>query len=250
MDMYLKGKTAIVTGASQGIGRAIAKELAAEGVTVFAVGRNETLLLDLKNEVIAAGGVTPHIFVQDIIATDAPLKIANAAFNVLGTVDILINNAGRSAPLDVVGADDAWSQSMTLDFDRHRQLTQQFIPHFIERKQGVILNITSTYELRSVNASSVAKAAIVVWAKQLSAQLGKYGIRVNCLQPGLINTENIRRFFNTEERKQFAENEIAMQDFGDPQDMANAATFLVSPRASYITGSVLIVDGGMRRYPF
>ncbi|SDG92659.1 SDR family NAD(P)-dependent oxidoreductase [Chitinophaga filiformis] len=250
MDLYLKGKTAVVSGASQGIGRAIAKELAAEGVKVFATARNEELLHSLREEIVAVGGKEPVIFVQDFIAADAPQKIAAAALSSLGHVDILVNNTGRSAPMDVVGPEDEWEGAMTLDFNRHRQLTQALLPHFMERKQGAILNIISTYELRSVNGSAVAKAAIVVWSKQLAGQLGKYGIRINCLQPGLIDTENIRRFFSGDERKQFAEREIPLGDFGEPQDLADMAVFLVSPRARYVTGSVAVVDGGMRHYPF
>jgi 3-oxoacyl-[acyl-carrier protein] reductase len=139
---------------------------------------------------------------------------------------------------------------MTLDFDRPRQLTQQLLPHFMARKQGSILNLASSYELRSINVSAIAKASVVVWSRQLAAQLGPYGIRVNCLQPGLIDTANIRPFFPGDERRKFAEREIPLGDFGEPQDMANMATFLVSPRARYITGTVAVVDGGMRHYPF
>jgi len=250
MDLYLKGKTAVVTGASQGLGRAIAKELAIEGVKVLATARNEELLKSLQEEVVAAGGVEPIIFIQDFVAPDAPQKIAAAALLNLGQVDILVNNTGRSQPLDVIGADELWNESMTMDFDRHRHLTQQLLSHFMERNQGAILNITSTYELRSVNVSAVAKASITMWSKQLSAQLGKHGIRINCLQPGLLDTANVRRIFTAEARKEFAAREIPLGDFGEPQDIANMATFLVSPRAKYITGTVNIVDGGMRHYAF
>lgn len=250
MDLYLKGKTAVVTGASQGMGRAITKELAMEGVKVLAVARNEELLISLIEEITEAGGVVPVTLVQDLVAPDAPQKIAAAALAKLDHVDLLINNAGRSRPLDVTGSDEEWHAALTLDFDRHRQLTQQLLPHFIERKQGSILNIISTYELRSINASAVFKASVVVWSKQLAGELGKYGIRVNCLQPGLIDTENIRRFFPGDERRQFAEKEIPLGDFGEPQDIANMAAFLLSPRAKYITGSVAVVDGGWRHYAF
>lgn len=250
MDLYLKGKTAVVTGASQGIGRAIAKELAMEGVKVLAIARNEDLLNSLQAEVVAAGGMKPVTLVQDFVAADGPQKIAAVALSKLEHVDILINNAGRSRPLDVIGEEEAWIASMTLDFDRHRQLTQQLLPHFMERNQGAILNISSTYELRAVNASAVAKAAVVVWSKQLAGQLGRYGIRVNCLQPGLIDTANIRPLFPGDERRKFAEREIPLGDFGAPQDIANMAAFLVSPRAQYITGTVSVVDGGMRHHPF
>jgi 3-oxoacyl-[acyl-carrier protein] reductase len=250
MDLYLKGKAAVVTGASQGLGRAITKELAIEGVKVLATARNENLLSSLREEIVAAGGVEPVTFVQDFVASDGPQKIAAAALSSLGQVDILINNAGRSRPLDVVGPETGWIESMTLDFDRPRQLTQELLPHFIERRQGTILNIASTYELRVINASAVAKASIVAWSKALAGQLGRYGITVNCLQPGLIDTANIRRIFTDDERRTFAEREIPLGDFGVPADVANLATFLVSPRARYITGTVSVVDGGMRHYPF
>ncbi|WP_343744881.1 SDR family oxidoreductase [Chitinophaga sp.] len=250
MDLYLKGKTAVVTGASQGMGRAITKELALEGVKVLATGRNEDLLNSLREEVVAAGGVGPVILSQDFMATDAAEKIAAAAFAGLGYVDILVNNAGKSVPLDVIGADKDWDASFLLHFDRLRQLTQQFLPQMMERRDGVILNITSTFELRTINASSVAKAAVVVWSKQLAGELGKYGIRVNNLQPGLIDTENIRPFFQGGERQKFASKEIPLGDFGETQDIANMATFLVSPRARYVTGTMVGVDGGLRYSAF
>ncbi|NLR58258.1 SDR family oxidoreductase [Chitinophaga polysaccharea] len=250
MDLYLKGKTAVITGASQGFGRAITKELALEGVKVLAIARNKDLLDTLQKEIMVAGGVVPVVIVQDLMAPDAPQLIAAAALSSLGQVDILINNAGRSQPVDVAGAADAWEESMTLDFERPRQLTEELLPHFIARKQGVILNITSSYELRSINVSAVAKASLVAWSKGLAGQLGQHGIRVNSLQPGLIDTNNTRRFFPDEGRAEFAGKEIPLGDFGEPEDIANMAVFLVSPRARYITGSVAVVDGGMRRYPF
>ena len=250
MNLHLKGKTAVVTGASQGIGRAIAKELAIEGVKVFATGRNEGLLDSLQEEIVSASGAEPITFVQDLVAPEASQKIAAAALSRLGHVDILVNNAGRSSPMGVIGDGNGWVSSMTLDFERPRQLTEQLLPHFIGRRQGVILSLASSYELRVINASAVAKASIVAWSKALAAQLGPYGIRVNCLQPGLIDTANIRRIFSTDERRKVAELEIPLGEFGDAQDVANMVTFLVSPRARYITGTVAVVDGGMRRYPF
>jgi len=250
MNLHLKGKTAVVTGASQGIGRAIAKELATEGAKVFATGRNQALLDSLKDEVVSAGCAEPITFVQDLIALEASQKIASAALSSLGHVDIIVNNAGRSSPMEIIGDEKGWISSMTLDFERPRQLTERLLPHFMDRKQGVILNLASSYELRVINASAVAKASIVAWSKALAAQLGPYGIRVNCLQPGLIDTANTRRIFSGDERTKVAELEIPLGDFGEAQDIANMATFLVSPRARYITGTVAVVDGGMRQYAF
>lgn len=250
MDLQLSGKTALVTGASQGLGRAIAKTLAAEGVKILATARNEALLASLSQEIVEAGGVKPEVLLQDFMAIDAPERIAAAAMSRLGHVDILVNNAGGSRPMDIDAPEEQWVEGMTLNFDRHRQLTQKLLPQFIERRSGSILNLSGNLEPEVVNAAMVAKAGLVVWAKGLSEQLGQYGVTVNCVQPGLIDTAQIRRLYPGDERRKFAEREIALGDFGEPQDVANAVTFLVSPRARYITGTVLLVDGGMRRYSF
>ena len=203
MDLYLKEKTALVTGASKGIGRAIVKELASEGVKVFATGRNQDLLESLRREIVALGHQEPVIFAHDLLAPNAPEIIASAALSALSHIDILINNAGQSQPVAISGSEEPWIKTMGLDFERPRLLTQQLLPHFIARNQGVILNITSTYELRSLNVSAVAKAALAMWSKQLAGEIGKYGIRVNCLQPGLIDTDNIRSYFPGDERRKF-----------------------------------------------
>ena len=250
MDLHLNEKRAIVTGASQGIGRAIAKTLASEGVQLFITARSGELLDSLSEEILKANGRQPYKFPYDFLAADAPQKIADAALASLGDIDILINNVGRSRAVDVIGNEDEWDTGMALDFTRHRQLTQALLPHFMKRKHGSILNITSTYELRHVNVSAVAKASLTVWSKQLAGQLGELGIRINCLQPGLIDTANTRRIFSDDEMKSFASKEIPMGKFGEPEDMADMATFIVSPRAKYITGSVVVVDGGLRHYAF
>lgn len=250
MDLHMQGKTALVTGASQGLGRAIVKALAAEGVTVFATARNADLLASLAAEVEADGGTRPILFEQDFVAADGPHKIADAALAALGHVDILINNAGGSRPMEIDAPEEQWVEGMTLNFDRHRQLTQKLLPNFLSRKSGSIISISGNLEPEVVNAAMVAKAGLVVWSKGLSEQLGQHGVTVNCVQPGLIDTAQIRRLYPGEERSKFASREIALRDFGQPEDVGNAVAFLASPRARYITGIVLLVDGGMRRYSF
>lgn len=250
MDLHVNGKTALVTGASQGLGRAIVKALAAEGVRVFATARNPELLASLATEIERDGGVVPTVFEQDFMAEDGPKRIAETALSVLGHLDILVNNAGGSRPMAIDAPEEQWVEGMTLNFDRHRQLTQALLPNFLARKAGSIVSISGNLEPEVVNAAMVAKAGLVVWSKGLSEQLGEHGITVNCIQPGLIDTAQIRRLYPGDERRKFAEREIAMRDFGEPEDVGNAVAFLVSPRARYITGIVLTVDGGMRRYAF
>lgn len=217
---------------------------------VFATARNEDLLASLISEIEESGGVAPVTFAKDFVAADGPEKIVAAALAAMGHIDILINNAGGSRPMDIDAPEEHWIEGMTLNFDRHRQVTQKLLPNFLARKTGSIVNISGNLEPEVVNAAVVAKAGLVVWAKGLSEQLGQHGITVNCVQPGLIDTAKIRRLYPGEERQKFAEREIAIRDFGQPEDVGNAVTFLASPRARYITGTVLVVDGGMRRYSF
>jgi 3-oxoacyl-[acyl-carrier protein] reductase len=249
MNLDLKSKTAVVSGASMGIGRAIAKGLALEGVRVVAVARRKELLDTLAQEVKAAGGdVIPVI--QDIMTEDAGKKLAAAAIAALGHVDILVNNAGGSRPLPVDAPDSAWDEAMALNFTRYRQVTHALLPQMIERRWGRVINITGKSEPEGLNAAFAAKAAVHAWAKGLSREIGEHGITVNCIPPGRIMSEQIRRNYPEDYRKHFAEEEIPVGYWGEPEDLAALAVFLASPVARYITGTVIPVDGGLRRYQF
>lgn len=250
MDLQLRGKTALVTGASMGLGRAICKTLAAEGVQVLGVARSADLLESLVAEISQSDGTAPLTLIQDFMAADAPALIAADALARLGHVDILINCAGGSRPMAIDAPESEWVEGMTLNFDRHRQLTQQLLAQFIARKGGTIINISGNLEPEVVNAAIVAKAGLVAWSKGLSEQLGRHAVTVNCVQPGLIDTAQIRRLYPGEARREFAERNIALGDFGEPADVANAVAFLASPLARYITGTVMTIDGGMRGYSF
>src|SRR5690349_12267636 len=179
MDLQLAGKTALVTGASMGIGRAIARGLAVEGVHVAVVARRRNLLDELAGEIDKAGGRPPVIIEQDVMAPDSAMRLRDAALGAPGPVDILINSAGGSRPLPVDAPEEKWEEAMTLNFTRLRQLTHAILPGMIERKWGRIVNITGKSEPEHLNAAFSAKAAVHAWAKGLSRDIGKYGITVN-----------------------------------------------------------------------
>jgi 3-oxoacyl-[acyl-carrier protein] reductase len=246
VDLELKSRTAVVTGASIGIGRAIAKGLALEDVRVVAVARRKALLAQLVQEVEAAGGTA----VIPLVEEGAARKLAAAAIAELGHVDILINNAGGSRPLPVDAPDRDWDEAITLNFTSYRKLAHALLPQMIERNWGRIINITGKSEPEGLNAAFAAKAAVHAWAKGLSREIGKHGITVNCIPPGRIMSEQIRRNYPEDYRKRFAEKEIPVGYWGEPEDLAAFALFLASPRARYITGTVIPVDGGLRRYQF
>jgi len=249
MDLELKSKTAIVSGASTGIGRAIARALALEGVRVVALARRKDLLEQLAQEVHAAGGAVIPV-AQDIMEEDAAKKLATTALAELGHVDILVNNAGGSRPLPVDAPDSDWDEALALNFTRYRQVTHALLPQMIERGWGRIINITGKSEPEGLNAAFAAKAAVHAWAKGLSREIGRHGITVNCIPPGRIMSEQIRRNYPEDYRKHSAEEEIPVGYWGEPEDLAAIAVFLASPIARYITGTVIPVDGGLRRYQF
>src|SRR5260221_7695132 len=246
MDLELKGKTALVTGASMGIGRAVAAVLAKEGVRVAVVARRRELLEKLQEEL-----KTPLVIIQqDFLKDDAPEKIASAALAGLRSVDILVNNAGGSRRFTLESSEEQWHEAITLNFTRQRQLTHQLLPQMIARKWGRVINVTGKSEPEGINGAFAAKAAMHSWAKGLSREVGKHGITVNSVPPGRILSEQILRNYSPEFRKKESEEDIPVGEYGQPEDLANLVCFLVSARARYITGAVIPVDGGLRRYQF
>jgi len=246
MDLQLRGRTGLVTGASMGIGRAIAATLAKEGVRLAVMARRRKLLEELEKEI----GSKLVIIECDFLEESAAQTVAQGALAGLGSVDILVNNAGGSRRFTLESNDAQWDEALTLNFVRQRQLAHALLPQMIGRKWGRIINITGKSEPEGLNGAFAAKAAMHSWAKGLSREVGKHGITVNCVPPGRIISEQILRNYSPEFRKKESEEDIPVGEYGQPQDLANLVCFLASPLARYITGAVIPVDGGLRRYQF
>ena len=250
MDLGIKDKCALITGASMGIGRGIALALAAEGVKTAIVARRRKLLDEVAEEIAARGGARPVVIECDFMNEDAPAVISQQALAGLGGVDILVNNAGGSRKFSIETKDEQWDEAMTLNFTRQRQLTHKLLDQMIARGWGRIVNITGKSEPEGINGAFCAKAAMHSWAKGLSREVGKHGITVNSIPPGRIISEQILRNYTPEYRKWQSEHEIPVGEYGQPEDIANLVCFLASPLAGYMTGTVIPVDGGLRRYQF
>lgn len=251
MDLGLRGKTALVTGASSGIGRGVARLLALEGVRVVGAARRVELIAELSRDVRDAGGVEIVPVSMDLYAEDAAERLAADAVAAVGDIDILMNVAGASRPIPFDAPRDAWLEGMTLNFFRLRELTHALVPRMRERRFGRVVNVTGTSEPRMLNAAFTAKAAVHVWSKGLSREVARDGVTVNCLQPGRIHSEQIaKRYPTAEAEREYAEAEIPMARFGEPAEIGAVAVFLASTAASYVTGTVIPVDGGSSRFAF
>ncbi|MBI3067697.1 MAG: SDR family oxidoreductase [Betaproteobacteria bacterium] len=253
MDLGLQGRVAIVTGASSnGIGRAIAGQLADEGAHVAIVARRKRLLLELRRDIAERTGNTPLVICADLTQKKAARAIRDQVLRAFGKVDILVNSAGGSRPLPVAAPDEQWDEALALNFTAVRRLTHSVLASMLAGRWGRIINITGTSEPPMLNAAHSAKAAVHAWAKGISLEIGRAGVTINCVVPGKILSEQIRKRIHPGEanRRAFARKNIPVGFFGDPEDVATLVAFLVSPRARYITGELIHVDGGLRRHAF
>ena len=247
MDLGLKGRTGVVTGASAGLGRAIAASLAREGVQLAIVARRSELLEKFAAEVEAAGSPRPFTIEQDLAAPDAATRVAHQALESLGRVDILVNNAGGHRPAGTFGSDEEWDAAFAINFTIHRRLTALILPGMKSNGWGRIVNVTGRSEPLTVGGGSAAKAAMHSWAKGLSREVGPDGITVNSIAPGKITSEQMLRDYSPEERAAHVA-EIPLGRYGTAEEIAAMATFLASENAGYITGTITRVDGGLTRH--
>ncbi len=250
MELQLNGKTALITGASAGIGAGIATALAAEGVRVVLSGRNKLGLSELASQIKAKGSPEPVVVVGDVGSKTGPADIAAQSLAALGgRIDILVNSAGASRPMPTEETDDFWDEALNLNFAAARRLTQHIVPAMKQAKWGRIINISGAMVGPKMNAAAPAKAALISWSRTLAFELGSFGITVNTIAPGRINSIQIlTKLHPTEQsRTDFIRQNIPAGYFGEPHDIGDLATFLSSPLARYISGAAIPVDGGAVR---
>jgi len=250
MDLQLNGKTCLVTGASVGCGEAVARVLAREGAQVVMTARRTDLMDTIANEIEQQGGARPHILAGDIMDPADIKRVCADAVSEAGPIDILVNAAGGSRPIPVEADDDVWQEAFDLNFHSCRRFTHELLPSMRERGFGRVIGFSGSMEPRTLNAAIAAKAAIHLWAKGLSCDVAKQGVTVNSIAPGRIKSEQIMdKLYPTEGARQaFIDSNIPMGYFGEAEDVGNVVAFLCSPLASYITGCVIPVDGGMHTF--
>jgi 3-oxoacyl-[acyl-carrier protein] reductase len=249
MNLDLAGRTALVTAASGGIGRGVAEALADAGVRVAISGRTRASLEMVAETLASRAGGRPAIVVGDVGATGGPAQIATEAAAALGgRIDILVNNAGGARPITGEVDDAYWEESLILNFIAARRLTDLVVPAMKAQRWGRIISISGALVAPKLNAAAPAKAALASWSRTLASELGAYGITVNTVAPGRINTAQILKLHPTEQsRADYIQQNIPAGYFGEPYDIGHLVAFLASPLARYINGAAIPVDGGAVR---
>lgn len=239
----LSGKTALVTGATGGIGAAIAKALASQGATVAISGRNEEKLQALKNGSIENAVILPADLSKDG-ATDDLIKRAEEA---LGQIDILVNNAGLTKDgLSMRMKDEDWQQVLDVNLSAPFKLARAVQRGMMKRRYGRIINIASVVGVTGNPGQCnyvASKAGMIGWSKSMAAEVASRGITVNCIAPGFIATAMTDAL--TDDQKEKINSTIPMAKMGTSEDIAAAAAFLASEEANYVTGTTMHVNGGM-----
>ncbi|HJT78359.1 MAG TPA: SDR family oxidoreductase [Gemmataceae bacterium] len=243
----LTGKVALVTGGSKGLGKAMARGLAEAGADVILSSRHEDELRRALDEVLAGTGRRGKYVVADLSRREEAKRLAQAALEQMGRVDVLINNAGtnKPQPIDEI-SDEAWDQVLELNLSSVMALTRALVPQMKARRWGRIIHISSIMGLLSKekrNVYSATKSALLGLARASALDLGPYGITVNCIAPGPFLTELPAGLLSDAEKKTFADR-TALGRWGAPEELVGPALLLASDAGSYITGATFVVDGG------
>lgn len=258
MDLGIKGKTAIVCGASRGLGRAVAEVLAGEGVNLVICSRSFENIFPIARSISEVYGVDAVPIAADISLPESPEKIVNEAVKKFNGVDILINNAGGPPPGKFSELDDnEWEKAFNLTLMSAVRMTRAVIPYMEAKGWGRIINLASIaikQPIPGLILSNALRSAVAGMSKTLSQEVASKGILINTIATGNFDTERIRSILKNRAKtsgitendaKANLESSIPVGRLGKPEELAWLAAFLASNKASYITGAVIQADGGV-----
>jgi dihydroanticapsin dehydrogenase len=243
--LRLSGKIALVTGGSRGIGFATAKILSENGATVVITAKDQERLEKSTLEIPNAVGIA-----ADIRKRNEVKNVVNKTIEKFGKLDILVNNAGIFPKIKLLHEidEDEWNEVLDVNLTGQFRFTKEAIPH-LKKTGGSIINISSdaglkAYQGFNVDAYTASKAALVLLTKCWALEYAEYKIRVNCICPGVVDTDMTKPFMKTQKDREFMNSEHPIGRIGQPEEVAKAVMYFVSDDASWITGAILAVDGG------
>ncbi len=244
----LAGRVALVTGGSKGLGKAMARGFAQAGADVVISSRHSDELEKALPEILEGTGRRGLTVAVDLAKRAEAEHLAKLALEKMGRIDILVNNAGTNVPCPIDQIkDEDWDRVIDLNLTACMTLTRALVPQMKERRWGRIIHISSVLGLGSKagrNVYSATKSAVIGLARASALDLGSFGITVNCIAPGPFLTDLPMNLLSEAEKQSFSER-TALGRWGQPHEMAGPALLLASDAGSYITGEVLVVDGGV-----
>jgi 3-oxoacyl-[acyl-carrier protein] reductase len=251
LKVDLSGKVAIVTGASRGIGRAIALALARDGADILVNARSNIGEARKVAGKIESMGRRVLVILADVSNKEDVDNMVKKTIEVFGKIDILVNNAGvvgSTVPIQELKEED-WDRIISVDLKGTFLCCKAVVPHMINRRSGKIVNISSIAGKEgnaNMTAYSAAKAGIIGFTKALSEEVARYGIRVNCVCPALIETELAERM--DKQQAEYLKSKIPLSRLGKPEEVAELVKFLVSDASDFIAGQAYNIDGGRGKY--
>lgn len=244
MNKELEGEIALVTGASRGIGKAIAEQLAAQGATVIGTATSDGGADNITAYLSSVGGKGMCLNVTD---ADSIASVMKAVKDEFGAVSILVNNAGITKDtLLMMMKEDQWSDVIETNLTSIYRLSKAVVRTMMKARKGRIINIASVVGMTGNPGQtnySATKAGMLGFTKSLAREIGSRNITVNCVAPGFIDTDMTKEL--PEEQRKALIDQIPLSRLGNPEDIAAAVSFLASPAAAYITGETINVNGGM-----